>query len=132
MYSVPLVGGDHDRARHQPPQSLPITDTIQEDRDALNGDLLCTRKFERVSYIRLACIALALKLLELDGGDVLKRFAKCGALSENGSDQSVIPKKNNGCTTHIAEKYVRQSRGEAGSFIPLGLWPGSESENLSR
>ena len=83
MHNVRFVVRDHDRARHQPPQSLPITDTIQEDRDALNGVLLCTRKFECVIYIRLACIALALKLLELDGSDVLKRFAKCGAWSES-------------------------------------------------
>jgi hypothetical protein len=88
VYNVRVVVGDHDRARHQPPQSLPITDTIQEDGDALNRILLCTRKFECVIDIRLACITLALKLLELDAGDVLKRLAKCSAWGENGSDEA--------------------------------------------
>jgi len=55
-----------------------MTDTIQEYGDVLNGILLCVRKFQSVINIRVACITLALKLLELDGGDVLECLAKCG------------------------------------------------------
>jgi hypothetical protein len=49
---------------------------------------------------------LALKLLELDGGDVLERFAKCGAWSVNVSGQTVTLRRRIDVPLMFAEKYV--------------------------
>ena len=92
MYNVRVVIEVHHCARHQFSESLPITDTVQEDGDAGDGNPLCTGEIEGVVNVRLACITLTLKLLELDSGDVLERLAERGTWSENGSDESTAGK----------------------------------------
>ena len=79
MYNVRIVVRRHHCAGHQLSQTLPITDTIQEDGDTLDRTVLCTGEFDGFIYIRRTCITLALKFLELDAGDVLKRLAECRA-----------------------------------------------------